>query len=80
MQGREIIVIEGVRYDADLLKAFGSPAPDALYAVRRDGENVWLTVIRSADEAKQFFDETLGQGASQGDTSPAPTEDESDGL
>lgn len=74
VEGREMIIIEGVRYDADLLRAFGNPAPDALYAVRREEDRVWLTVIRNGDEARQFFDEVNGRG------NPAPTEDESDGL
>lgn len=74
LDGREMLVIEGVKYDADLLRAFGDPAPDALYLIRRDGERVSLTPIRNAEEASEFFNETLGQG------DPAPTEDQTDGL
>lgn len=72
LQGREIIVIEGVKYDADYFQTFAHPDTDVLYAIRRDGDQVWLTVIRNAEEAKKFFEE-VGQG------DLAPTEDQ-DGL
>lgn len=71
--GIEMIVIEGVTYDADYFRTFAHPDTDVLYAIRRDGEKVWLTVIRNAEDAKKFFDETLGL------ENPAPTEDQ-DGL
>lgn len=79
-QGNEIIVIEGVKYDADYFRAFAHPDTDVLYAVRRDEDRVWLTVIRNAEEAKAYFNNTFGLGASLDDTSQAPTEEESDGL
>lgn len=56
MQGREAIVIEGVKYDAEYFRTFAHPDTDVLYAVRRDGDQVWLTVIRNVEEAKAFFD------------------------
>lgn len=78
-QGREHILIEGVRYDADYFRTFAHPDTDVLYAVRRDGDRVWLTIIRNAEEAQRFFEE-IGQGASLNDTSPAPTEELNDGI
>lgn len=74
MQGREVIIIEGVRYDADYFRTFAYPETDVLYAVRREEEMVVLTVIRTQEEASEFFNETLGRG------DPAPTEEENDGL
>ncbi len=71
--GREIIVIEGVRYDADYFRTFSHPETDVLYAVRRDEETVILTVIQTPEQASEFFNETLGRG------DLAPTEDQ-DGL
>ena len=73
MQGHEVIVIEGVRYDADYFRIFAHPDTDVLYAVRRDEDMVVLTVIPTVEVAKEFFEETNGQGY------PAPTE-EQDGL
>ena len=53
--------IAGVLYDGDYFRTFGAPDTDVLYAVRRDDDGcVCLTVIRDADEAKQFFDEQGG--------------------
>lgn len=60
--GREIIVIEGVRYDADYFRVFAHPETDVLYQVRRDDETVVLTIVRDVEEAKEFFNETIGQG------------------
>lgn len=68
--GREIIVIEGVRYDSDYFRTFAHPDTDVLYAVRREEEMVVLTVIQTLEEAKEFFDETIGRG------DPAPTEEQ----
>lgn len=74
LNGLELLVIEGVRYDANVLRAFADPAPDALYLIRRDGERVSLTPIRNAEEASEFFNETFGR------VDPASTEDDQDGL
>jgi hypothetical protein len=58
-EGNEIIVIEGVRYDADYFRAFAHPETDVLYQVMRDGEGVVkLTVIQTLDEARKFFEQT----------------------
>ncbi len=58
-EGNEIIVIEGVRYDADYFRAFAHPETDVLYQVMRDGEGVVkLTVIQTLDEAREFFEQT----------------------
>ena len=58
--GHEIIIIEGVKYDAEYFRMFATPEADVLYAVRRDEfGSVTLTTIRNVDEAKKFFDETL---------------------
>ena len=60
-QGREVIVIEGVRYDAEYFRTFSQPETDVLYAVRQDEDGaVKLTVIRNRVEAAIFFDETFG--------------------
>ena len=68
--GREIIIIEGVKYDAEYFRMFATPEADVLYAVKKLAEDVvCLTVVRTVEEAKIFFDE-IGQG------NPAPTEEE----
>jgi hypothetical protein len=67
--GHEISIIEGVRYDAEYFRTFACPEADVLYSVRRNDDNVWLTIIRNMDEAKVFFEE-IGQG------DPAPTEEQ----
>ena len=68
--GHEIIIIEGMKYDADYFRTFAYPETDVLYAVRNlVDEVVCLTVVRTVEEAKIFFGET-GQG------DPAPTEEE----
>ncbi len=56
LQGREVIIIEGVRYDADYFRTFSHPETDVLYAVRRDEETVILTVIQTPEQASEFFD------------------------
>lgn len=68
--GREFILIEGVRYDADYFRTFAHPETDVLYAVRSHDDTVVLTIIHNADEAQQFFEEMGGTAQ----------EDESDGL
>jgi len=57
--GREIIVIEGARYDADYFRTFAYPDTEHLYAVRRVDDCVVLTVIRTPEEAVQFFKENM---------------------
>lgn len=74
LQGREVIIIEGVRYDADYFRTFSHPETDVLYAVRRDGDQVWLTVIRNAEDAKAYFNNTFGLG------DQVPAEEHNDGL
>jgi hypothetical protein len=52
------LVIEGVTYDGDYFREMGHPDTDVLYAVRKDSEGVvCLTVIRSVEEAKEFFEQ-----------------------
>lgn len=59
--GREIIVIEGVRFDADYFRVFSHPETDVLYSVvRGDDDVVKLTVISNRVEAAEFFDVTFG--------------------
>lgn len=53
----DVIVIEGVRYAGDYFRMMAVPNADVLYAVRRDDDQVWLTVIRNVDEARKFFEE-----------------------
>lgn len=55
--GREIIVIEGVRFDADYFRFMATPNEDYLYAIssREDG-SVWFDTIHNVAEAENFFD------------------------
>lgn len=71
MQGREIIVIEGVSYDADYFRTFAHPETDVLYAVCRNEDQVRLTIIQTSEQATEFFEKVMG-GAAQ--------EEETDGL
>jgi len=66
MQGHEIIVIEGVKYDADYFRTFAHPDTDVLYAVRREDEMVVLTVIPTVEVAKEFFDQLGGAAQEEG--------------
>jgi len=52
----DVIVIEGVRYSGDFFRTNSWPDTKFLYALRRDGDQVWLTEIHDADEAKKFFE------------------------
>jgi hypothetical protein len=54
--GHEVIIIEGVRYDADYFRQFSHPETDVLYAVERMDDFVKLTVIQTAEQAKEFFE------------------------
>lgn len=57
----EVIIIEGVRYDADYFRVFAHPETEYLYAVTRGEDDVVkLTVIHNRVEAAKFFDETFG--------------------
>lgn len=52
----DVIVIEGVRYSADLFRAMALPRDDVLYAVRRNEAGVvWVTLIRDVAGAMEFF-------------------------
>lgn len=56
--GHEIIIIEGVKYDADYFRMFAYPEADVLYAVKRLAEDVVCsTVVRTVEEADEFFKE-----------------------
>lgn len=70
LQGYEVIIIEGVRYDAEYFRTFAHPDTDVLYAVRSHDDTVVLTIIHNADEAQHFFEEMGG----------AAQEEEADGL
>jgi hypothetical protein len=79
MEGREVIIIEGVRYDADYFRTFAHPDTDVLYTVWRDEDVVVLTLIQTPEEAIEFFDPhpalpqsgeehpDLGEGEFEGD-------------
>ena len=58
--GREVIIIEGVHYDADYFRTFAHPETDVLYAVKREDDHVCLTVVQTEDQAKEFF-ENVGE-------------------
>jgi len=63
----DVIVIDGVRYDADYFRTFAHPETEYLYAVRRVDETVMLTLIRTPEEAVQFFSEVQGDPAEDND-------------
>ena len=51
------LLIEGVLYDGDYFREFGHPDTDVLYMVQKDADGcVRLTLIRSVEEAKEFFE------------------------
>lgn len=58
--GREVIIIEGVRYDADYFRTFAHPETDTLYGIRADEDVVRLTCIRNVEEAIDFFENIGG--------------------
>jgi len=51
----DVVVIEGVRYAADLFRIFANPDVNLLYALQRDGDRVVVKVIRNGGEALGFF-------------------------
>lgn len=53
----DIVMIEGVRYEGDYFRAMAAPRTDVLYAVRNDDGVTRLTIIRSVEDAKEFFAE-----------------------
>ena len=54
-----VIVIEGVRYAAELFRVFANPDADLLYALERRDDQVVVTPIRNANEAEAFFDDVF---------------------
>ena len=54
----DVVYIEGVRYAAELFRTVAFPSDECLYAIRRDGDDVVLTTIRTVDDARNFFQET----------------------
>lgn len=61
LQGQEMILIEGVRYDAEYFRTFAHPDTDVLYAVTREEDGVVkLTEVRNRVEAAEFFDKAFG--------------------
>lgn len=52
----DVVIVEGVRYSGEYFRTLAVPNTDVLYAIRRDGEQVWLTVIRNVVEARTFFE------------------------
>jgi hypothetical protein len=54
----DVVSIEGVKYAGDYFREFGAPDTDVLYAVMRDSDGVVrLTLVRTAEEAIEFFNE-----------------------
>jgi len=51
----DVVVIEGVRYAAELFRVLANPDAGLLYAFQRDGDQVIATVIHNAKEAFTFF-------------------------
>ncbi len=54
--GREFILIEGVKYEADYFRTFSHPEVDVLYAVVREEDFLKLTVIDTPERAQEFFE------------------------
>ena len=52
----DVVVIEGVRYAAELFRVFANPDLNLLYALRREDDQVVVKIIRNANEAEAFFD------------------------
>ena len=57
---RDSLLIEGVEYAGELFRTFAEPDDKYLYAIRRDGEVVTLTVVHNIEEAEKFFMEVEG--------------------
>jgi hypothetical protein len=55
--GTDSLIVEGVRFDGDFFRTLAYPSPYYLYAIRRDGEQVVLTVIHNKEESDKFFEE-----------------------
>jgi hypothetical protein len=68
-EAHDVVVIEGVRYAADIFRVLANPDANVLYTFERDGENVIATVIRNVGEATGFF---FRKEYGRGD--PAPTD------
>lgn len=45
---QEIITVDGVKISLQLLKTFANPDPTKLFAMKRDGDVVTVTVIEPA--------------------------------
>lgn len=54
----DVLLIEGVRYAGELFREMAFPSGECLYAIRRDEDKVYLTTVRTLEEAKKFFQET----------------------
>ena len=55
----DVVVIEGVRYAAELFRVFANPDLNLLYALRREDDQVVVKIIRNANEADAFFDDVF---------------------
>lgn len=73
----DVVVIEGVRYAAELFRVFANPDANLLYALQRHDDQVVVTLIRNPQDALSFFFQqdlkmqlSTGQGAS---TAPMST-------
>jgi len=56
----DVINIESVKYDGDYFRTLGAPETNVLYAVQRFEDGVMrLTLIRSVEEAKEFFEKVV---------------------
>ena len=64
----DVVIIEGVRYSGEYFRILAFPNPNMLYAIRRDGDQVWLTEIHNPGEAQDFFLDIARRG------DPAPTD------
>lgn len=55
--GREFILIEGVRYEAEYFRQFSYPETDVLYQIARMEDFVRLVIVETREQAQEFFDE-----------------------
>ena len=51
----DVVVIEGVRYAADLFRILANPDAGLLYAYERKGDQIIATAIRNPQDALAFF-------------------------
>lgn len=55
--GKDGVIIEGIRFSGDYFRTLKYPKPDVLYAIHSEPDStITFTVVRNENEAAQFFD------------------------